>query len=87
VELPGVPRDTSIAVERLLIEGLRRMSPGERLERTRDLCRAATELSIAGIRLREGNLSDDELAVRLARLRYEPELVARVEAYRAERRR
>lgn len=26
VELPGVPRDTSMAVERLVIEGLRRMS-------------------------------------------------------------
>jgi hypothetical protein len=87
MELSGVPRDTSDTVERRVIEGLRRMMPEERLERTRELCRAADELAIAGIRLREGELPDDEIVLRLARLRYDAELMARVEAYRARRRR
>ena len=85
MELPGVPRDTSDAAERRVIEGLRRMTPEARLERTLDLCRAADELAIAGIRLREGDIEEDELLRRMARLRYDAELIARVEAYRARR--
>ena len=87
MELQGVPSDTSAAAERRVIEGLSRMTAEARFERTQDLCRAASELAIAGIRLREGELSDDEIRVRLGRLRYEPALMARVEAYWAERRR
>jgi len=83
VEFPGVARDTATAIERRVIDGLARMRPEERLARTMALCRAAGELAIAGIRLREGNLSDTELRIRLARLRYGSELVDRVEAYRA----
>jgi len=86
MELPGVPRDTSDAAERRVIEGLRRMTPEARLEQTRALCRAANELAIAGIRLREGHLPNDEMTVRLARLRYDADLMVRVEAYRARRR-
>ena len=87
MELPRVPSDTSATAERRVIAGLSRMTPEARLERTRELCRAANELAVAGIRLREGELSDDEICVRLGRLRYEAALMARVEAYRAERRR
>ena len=47
------------------------------------LCRAAGELAMAGIRLREGELSDAELRIRLAELRYGRGLVERVQAYRA----
>jgi hypothetical protein len=85
VELPGVPRDTAAAVERRLIHGLARLEPEERLARTMALCRAASELAIAGIRLREGDLPETELRLRVARLRYGPELVERVQAYRARR--
>jgi hypothetical protein len=83
VELPGVARDTAAAVERRVIEGLARMTPQERLERTMALCRAASELAMAGIRLREGDLPDTEVRLRLARLRYGAALVERVQAYRA----
>jgi len=86
MELPGVPRDTSVTIERRVIEGLRRMTPEARLEQMRELCRAANELAIAGIRLREGNLTQDEIVVRLGRLRYDAYLMARVEAYRSGRR-
>jgi hypothetical protein len=83
MELPGVPRDTSAAAERRVIEGLRRMTPESRLEQTRALCRAVNDLAIAGIRLREGDLSESELSIRLGRLRYDAELVTRVQAYRS----
>lgn len=76
-------RDTAAAVERRLIEGLARLAPEERLARTMALCRAASELAIAGIRLREGDLPDAELRAHLARLRYGPRVVERVQAYRA----
>ena len=61
------------------------MTPEARLEQTRQLCRAANELAIAGIRLREGDLPKDELVRRLARLRYDTALIARIDAYRSGR--
>ena len=82
MELPGVARDTPVSVERRVIEGLARMAPEERLARTMALCRAASELAIAGIRLREGDMSDSELRLRLAHLRYGAKLVERAEAHR-----
>jgi hypothetical protein len=85
VEIPGVPRDTPVAVERRLIDGLARLAPEERLARTMALCRGASELAIAGIRMREGDLSEHDLRVHLARLRYGAAVVERVEAYRARR--
>lgn len=66
-----------------MIEGLARMAPEERLVRTMALCRAASELAIAGIRLREGDMSEAAFRVRLARLRYGATLVEHVQAYRA----
>jgi hypothetical protein len=85
VELPGVVRDTASTIERRVIDGLARMQPEEKLARTMALCRAAGELAIAGIRLRDGDLPEAELRVRLARLRYGSELVDRVQAYRTRR--
>lgn len=83
MELPGVPRDTAAEIERRQIDGLARLAPEERLARTMALCRAASELAIAGIRLREGDLSDADLRLHLAQLRYGAELVERVQSYRA----
>jgi hypothetical protein len=85
VELPAVARDTATAVERRVIEGLARMEPEERLARTMALCRAAEELAIAGIRLREGDLSGPDLRFHLARLRYGSAVAERVRAYQARR--
>ena len=82
MELPGVPKDTVADVERRVIDGLRRMSPEDRLEKTMALCRAVNELAIAGIRLREGDLPESDLRKQLATLRYGAGVVARVEAHR-----
>jgi len=83
VELRGVPNDTHTGAERRVIAGLRRLGPESRLIQTMALCRAADELSHAGIRLREGPTSEHALRIQLAKLRYGASLVARVEAHRA----
>jgi hypothetical protein len=83
MELSGVPNDTLPAVERRVIEGLRRLGPEGRLAQAFALCAAVDELALAGIRLREGALSDARARLRLARLRYDRGLVARVERYAA----
>jgi hypothetical protein len=85
VELAGAPRDTSREIERRVIRGLRELGPEGRLLQTMALCRATSELVVAGIRLREGALAAHEVRVRLARLRYGNALVDQVEAYRARR--
>ena len=84
MECDGVPSDTSAEVERRLIEALRRLSPEERAERLGSLCRAADELAIAGMELREGPLEPHTRRVRLARLRYGSTIVdAALEKLRA----
>jgi hypothetical protein len=85
MEVRRAVRDTPTAIERRVIAGLARLDAGERLERTMTLCQAATELAIAGIRIREGDLPDPDLRLRLARIRLTAAVVARVEAYRAGR--
>lgn len=85
MEFPGVPSDTSDAIERRVTEGLRGKGAAGRLALTMALGRAATELAVAGIRLREGVLDAAELRRRLASLRHDAVVVARVEAYRAGR--
>jgi hypothetical protein len=86
VEFARVPRDTADAANRRVVEGLRRMSPAERLSMTMALCQAADQLARAGIRLREGDLSESEVGRRLGRLRLDAATFARVQAYRAGRR-
>ena len=83
MEKRGVPRDTASEVERRQVDGLRAMSPSERLAQVAALCGAATDLAFAGIELREGQLSDAERRRRLATIRYGEALVRRVESYRA----
>jgi hypothetical protein len=85
MELPGVPNDTHRDVERRVIVGLRQLGPEGRLEQTLALCRAADELTEAGIRLREGSLDERRMRSRLAMLRYGKALVTRAEAHRSAR--
>jgi len=59
------------------------MAPADRLLRALGLCATTTELAIAGIRLREPALNESGVRDRLARLRYDSDLVARVEEYRS----
>jgi hypothetical protein len=69
--------DTHPAIEALLIEGYRRMSPSEKLERVRALNRTVQELALADIRRRHPAADEREQALRLASRWIEPELMLR----------
>jgi hypothetical protein len=71
------PSDTHPAVEALLIEGYRRMSPAQKLERVRALTRAVQELALVDIRRRHPSADAREQALRLASRWIEPELMLR----------
>jgi hypothetical protein len=71
--------DTPLALERVLIEGYRRMTPGEKLERVVALNRAVEHLARARIRAQYGeNLSEREIRLRLAALRLDRRVMVEV---------
>ena len=70
--------DTSPAAERAQVELWRRMSPIEKLHAVTETTRAALQLSLAGIRLRHPEASDEECMLRLAVFRLGRELARRV---------
>lgn len=70
--------DTPPEIEEILLEGYRRMSPREKLERVMDLNRSAQEMAAARIRAQYGpDLSDRELRLRLAALWLDRETMVR----------
>jgi hypothetical protein len=54
------------------------MSPTEKARAVTEICRAAQECSLAGIRKRHPDASERECLLRLAVLKLGPELAARV---------
>lgn len=63
-------RDTPAEIEELILEGYRRMTPREKLERVGELNRAVEAMAAARIRRRYGaDLPERELRLRLASLR------------------
>lgn len=73
----SLPNDTHPAIEALLIEGYRAMSPSQKLERVRALTRAVQELALLDVRRRHPNAGAREQALRVASRWLEPELMAR----------
>lgn len=70
--------DTPPEVERILIEGYRRMTPAEKLQRVMDLNQAAQEMALARIRAKYGpNLSELDERLRLASLWLDRETMIR----------
>ncbi len=69
--------DTHPKIEALLIEGYRKMSPSQKLERVRVLTRAVQELALMDVRRRHPNADERELALRVASRWLEPELMVR----------
>lgn len=68
--------DTHPDVERLQLEGWRRMSPAEKLQRVADLNAAVRQLAEARIRAEHPEYSETEVKLELARLWLPPELFA-----------
>ncbi len=75
--------DTSPDAARIYNTAVAGLSPTGRLERARDLARAANELALAGLRRRFPTASEPELLLRLAALRLGPEVVQRAYGWRA----
>lgn len=69
--------DTDPAIEAILIEGYRRMSPAQKLERVRVLTRAVQQLALLDVRRRHPGADERELSLRLASRWIEPELMRR----------
>ena len=73
----GLPNDTHPKIEALLIEGYRKMSPSQKLERVRALTRAVQELALLDVRRRHPNADEREQALRVASRWLEPDLMKR----------
>jgi hypothetical protein len=72
---PGPPNDTHPKIEAMLIEGYRKMSPAQKLERVRALTRAVQELALLDVRRRHPGASAHEQALRVASRWIERELM------------
>ncbi|MDZ4806445.1 MAG: hypothetical protein SGI90_16445 [Candidatus Eisenbacteria bacterium] len=69
--------DTHPAIEALLVEGYRRMSPSQKMERVCELTRALHELALQDVRRRYPEAGVRELELRVASRRLAPELMRR----------
>ena len=69
--------DTHPAIKALLIDGYRKMSPAEKIDRIRSLTLAVQELALADIRRRHPEADAREQSLRLASRWIEPALMAR----------
>lgn len=67
--------DTPPSIEALLIEGYRKMSPSQKLERVRALTQTVQQLALADIRRRHPKADSREQALRLASRWLEPALM------------
>ena len=72
------PSDTSPEAEAFLLEGYRRMSPGDKLRRVASLNRALVQLAAARIRAQYGEVSEEEMRLRLGALRLGRETMVKV---------
>ena len=72
--------DTSQTVERLQFDVYRGMTPAQKIERIRALCRGADELSLAGLRHRHPDETQQQLRWRLAAMRLGDGLARKIAA-------
>lgn len=72
------PSDTSPEAERILIEGYRRMTPTQKLQRVESLNRALVLLQKARIRADYGDIPEEEMRMRLGALRLGRETMIKV---------
>ncbi len=74
---PSPTRDTHPETESLLIEGCRRRTVSQKLERVSSLTRAVQELARLDVRRRHPNADERELAIRVASRWLDPDLLVR----------
>lgn len=71
----GGPNDTHPEIEKMLIEGYRRMSAQEKMDRVSELNRTIQRLALSDIRERHPEADEREQMLRLASRWLEPELM------------
>lgn len=69
--------DTHPAIEAMQIEGYRRMTPSQKLQRLAALTRTVNELALLDIRRNHPTADARELSLRLASRRLDPDLMLR----------
>ncbi len=70
--------DTPPHIQKLLIEGCRRMSPQQKLKQVSELTKAVQQLALTRIRRQYGDCSERELRLRLAALWLDRDTMIRV---------
>jgi len=60
--------DTPLTMQKILVEGYRKMPPWEKMKRISELNKAAQQLALARIRHQYGDISEREQRLRLASL-------------------
>lgn len=71
------PNDTHPKIEAILIEGYRKMSAAQKLNRVRALTRAVQELALLDVQRRHPEAGARERALRVASRWIEPDLMVR----------
>lgn len=61
-------RDTSSEIHEVMLEGYRRMTPGEKMHQVNELSKAVRQAALARIRRQYGDMSEREEKLRLASL-------------------
>jgi len=80
-----IQSDTRRDIEALLVEGHRRMSAAEKLDRVRAMTRAVQELALLDVRRRHPDAGAREQELRVASRWIEPELMVRAFGWDARR--
>ena len=70
--------DTPPHIQKILIDGYRRMTPQQKLRQVGELTKAVQQLALARIRKQYGKLSEQEEKLRLAALWLDRETMLRV---------
>lgn len=76
--MPGQTQDTPPDIQKIIIEGYRRMSPQQKFKQVSELTKAVQQLALARIRKQYGILSKREQHLRLASLWLDREMMIRV---------
>ena len=69
--------DTHPEIERIVIEGYRKMTPAEKMGRMQSMCDAMEAMAVAQTRRRHPDASNREILLRVASRRIAPELMAK----------
>lgn len=70
--------DTHPAIQKMVIEGYRKMTPQQKMRRVSELNKSIQQLALARIRKQYGDISEREQQLRLASLWLDQELMQKV---------